>query len=110
MRKSRIVVTKKRGRGFLQEEYLQLSGVFAGKSISDIENVVKELMKKIVSQFYENDMEMLAYLYCETNNIAVRIYAADRQGQKSNLFLPRYRLFIIQKQFRRNFDGVGGKR
>lgn len=87
MKKNRIAAAKKRGRGFLQEEYLQLSGVFAGKSISDIENVVKELMKKIVSQFYENDMEMLAYLCCETNNIAVRIYTANRQGQLSKVFV-----------------------
>lgn len=46
---------------FLYEEYLQLSKVFAGKSISDIENVVKELIKKMVSQFYGNDMDMLEY-------------------------------------------------
>ena len=40
------------GTEFLDEEYLQLSIVFAGKSISDIENVVKEHIKKMVSQFY----------------------------------------------------------
>lgn len=72
---------------FLYEEYLQLSKIFAGKSIPDIENVVKDLIKKIVSQFYENDMDMLEYLCYETNNIAVRIYTANQHEQLSKIFL-----------------------
>ena len=72
---------------FLYGEYLQLSKIFAGKSISDIENVVKDLIKKIVSQFYENDMDMLEYLCYETNNIAVRIYTANQHEQLSKIFV-----------------------
>lgn len=72
---------------FLYEEYLQLSKIFAGKSISDIENDVKELIKKIVKQFYENDMDMLEYLCYEANNIAVRIYTANQHGQLSKVFV-----------------------
>ena len=72
---------------FLYGEYLQLSKIFAGKSIPDIENVVKDLIKKIVSQFYENDMDMLEYLCYETNNIAVRIYAANQHEQLSKIFV-----------------------
>lgn len=72
---------------FLYEEYLQLSKIFAGKSISDIENVVKDLIKKIVSQFYEDDMDMLEYLCHETNNIAVRIYTANQHEQLSKVFV-----------------------
>lgn len=66
---------------FLYEEYLQLSKIFAGKSISDIENVIKDLLKKIVSQFYENDMDMLEYLCYEVHNIAVRIDTANQHEQ-----------------------------
>lgn len=73
--------------GFLYEEYLQLSKIFAGKSISDIENVVKNLIKKIVSQFYENDTDMLEYLCYEMNNIAVRIYTANQHEQLSKVFV-----------------------
>ncbi len=73
--------------GFLYEEYLQISKVFAGKSFSDIENIVKELIKKMVSKFYENDMDMLEYLCCETNNIAVRIFTANQHGQLSKVFV-----------------------
>lgn len=72
---------------FLYGEYLQLSKIFAGKSILDIENVVKDLIKKIVSQFYENDMDMLEYLCYETNNIAVRIYTANQHEQLSKIFV-----------------------
>ena len=72
---------------FLYGEYLQLSKIFAGKSIPDIENVVKDLIKKIVSQFYENDMDMLEYLCYETNNIAVRIYTANQHEQLSKIFV-----------------------
>ncbi len=72
---------------FLSEEYLQLSKVFAEKSISDIENIVKELIKKMVSKFYENNMDMLEYLYCETNNIAVQIYTANQYGQLNKVFV-----------------------
>ena len=72
---------------FLYREYLQLSKIFAGKSIPDIENVVKDLIKKIVSQFYENDMDMLEYLCYETNNIAVRIYTANQHEQLSKIFV-----------------------
>lgn len=72
---------------FLYGEYLQLSKIFAGKSISDIEKVVKDLIKKIVSQFYENDMGMLEYLCYETNNIAVRIYTANQHEQLSKIFV-----------------------
>ena len=72
---------------FLYGEYLQLSKIFAGKSIPNIENVVKDLIKKIVSQFYENDMDMLEYLCYETNNIAVRIYTANQHEQLSKIFV-----------------------
>lgn len=72
---------------FLYGEYLQLSKMFAGKSTPDIENVVKDLIKKIVSQFYENDMDMLEYLCYETNNIAVRIYTANQNEQLSKIFV-----------------------
>lgn len=63
------------------EEYLQLSKIFEGKSISDLENIVNEIINTIVSRFYENDMNMLEYLCCETKNIAVRIYTANQHGE-----------------------------
>lgn len=72
---------------FLYEEYLQLSKLFAGKSISDIENVIKPLIQKIVNQFYEGETDMLEYLCHETNNIAVRIYTANQYEQLNKVFV-----------------------
>lgn len=75
---------------FLHEEYLQLSKVFVGKSIFDIENIVKELIEKMVNQFYGNNTDMLEYLCCETDNIALRIYTANQYGQLRKVFLPAF--------------------
>lgn len=72
---------------FLNEEYLQLSKLFAGKSISDTENVIKPLIQKIVNQFYEGETDMLEYLCHETNNIAVRIYTANQYEQLNRVFV-----------------------
>lgn len=72
---------------FLNEEYLQLSKLFAGKSISDIENVIKTLIQKIVNQFYEGETDMLEYSCHETNNIAVRIYTANQYEQLNRVFV-----------------------
>lgn len=72
---------------FLYEEYLRLSKVFEGRSISDIENIVNGFIQKMVNRFYGNNMDLLQYLCCETNNIAVRIDTADRHGQLSRIFV-----------------------
>ncbi len=71
---------------FLHEEYLQLSNVFEGKSIADIENVIKRFINEIVNRLYENNMDMQDYLFCETNNIAVRIYTAMQHGNFFRFF------------------------
>lgn len=42
-----------------------------GKAISDIADVVKELIKKMVSRFYENGEDILEYLCYEANHLAV---------------------------------------
>lgn len=72
---------------FQDEDYLQLSEVFEGMSVPEIENVVTTFVKKIVDQFYEKDKDMLAYLCCETKNIAVRIDTANRHGQLGRIFV-----------------------
>lgn len=72
---------------FQDEDYLQLSEVFEGMSVPDIENVVTTFVKKIVDQFYEKDKDMLAYLCCEKKNIAVRIDTANRHGQLGRIFV-----------------------
>lgn len=72
---------------FLHEEYLQLSEIFKGKSISDIENIVKIFIEETVRRFYKDNTDMLEYLWCETNNIAARIYTANQYGELSRVFV-----------------------
>ncbi len=71
---------------FLYEEYFQLSKVFGEKSVTEIENMIKGFIEKIVNRFYDRNREMSAYLCCEINNIAVRIYTANQYGQLSKVF------------------------
>lgn len=72
---------------FLHEEYLQLSKVFEGKSIIDIENIVKKLIEEMIRQFYEDNAGMLEYLCYETKNIATRIYTANQYGELNKVFV-----------------------
>lgn len=71
----------------LHEEYRELSEIFKGKSISDIENMVKTFIEEMVRQFYKDSADMLEYLCCETNNIATRIYTANQYGELSKVFV-----------------------
>ena len=72
---------------FLHEEYLELSEIFKAKPISDIENIVKNFIEKMVRRFYKDNADMLEYLCCETNNIATRIYTANQYGELSKVFV-----------------------
>lgn len=72
---------------FLHEEYLQLSEIFKGRSIPDIENTVKIFIEEMVRRFYKDNTDILEYLCCETNNIATRIYTAAQYGELSKVFV-----------------------
>lgn len=71
----------------LHKDYVQMSQVFSGKSIADLEHIVKVFIEQITSRFYENSREMLAYLQCEARNAAVRIHTANQYGQLSRVFV-----------------------
>lgn len=72
---------------FLHEEYVQLSEIFKGKLISDIENTVKIFIGEMVRRFYKDNADMLAYLCCETKNMATRIYTANQYGKLDKVFV-----------------------
>ncbi|MCI8482879.1 MAG: hypothetical protein HFH41_00900 [Lachnospiraceae bacterium] len=73
--------------GFREEEYLQLSQVFGGKSISEIEEIEKYFIQKLVKEFYQDDETILEYLCCNIKNTAVRIDLAIQQNQLGKIFL-----------------------
>ncbi len=83
-----IAINKPLGStGFTYEEYAQLSKEFGGKTVTDIKSIVNGFIENIVCQFYKNDTDMLEYLCCETDNIALRIYIANQHGQLSKVFV-----------------------
>lgn len=85
----RIAIRKSvRDAEFQQEEYLQLSKAFGGKSVSEIESLVKGLIGEIVRRFYQDDAAMLEYLSCEAGHMAARIDAANRHGALRRIFMP----------------------
>ncbi len=69
------------------EEYAVLSGIFKEKTIPDIENTIKYFMRGIVNRFYENNKDILAYLYQDAGNLAVRIGTAARYERLDKVFL-----------------------
>lgn len=73
--------------GFQYEDYLQLSKVFGEKSISKIEEVVTDFTKAMVKQLYENNDDMVEYLCCDTNHIAVRIDTAVQNKNLNKIFV-----------------------
>lgn len=72
---------------FLHEDYFQLSEILKGKSISDIEHIVKNFIEEMVKRYYKDDTDMLDYLCCETNHIATRIYTANQNETLSKVFV-----------------------
>jgi len=72
---------------FLNEDYLELSNIFSGKSIPDIADMINRLIRKMASRFYGNNMDILNYLCYETNYLAVRIYTANQHEQLRRVFV-----------------------
>lgn len=72
---------------FSNEEYIQLSKIFEGKSVMEIENAVRKIQKEIVTRFFGNDNGMLEYLCCEAGNIAIRIFTANQYRQLNRFFV-----------------------
>lgn len=74
--------------GFLSDEYLQLAKLFEKKSVSDIEEIIKRIIKEMVKRLFEKDIDTISEYLCHgAENIAVRIETASRFNQLKNLFL-----------------------
>ena len=71
---------------FLTDDYTRLSKTLGQRPVSDIEHIVEGVIKEIVDRFFGSDGKMLAYLCCETNNIAVRIHTANQYRNLSKVF------------------------
>nr|WP_317283955.1 DUF6179 domain-containing protein [uncultured Sellimonas sp.] len=70
--------------GFHEEEYERLKEkVLYG----DIEYKIRSLTEMLIERFYENDEEMMKYLFSDKKNIAVRIKLAAEYGQLHKIFV-----------------------
>ena len=68
-------------------EYAELTEIFGGKSIPDLEIAIKDFTKDMTGRFYENNSALLEYLYCDIPNIAARINTTVQHGQLSKIFV-----------------------
>lgn len=73
--------------GFDEDDYRRLSDIFSQKSAYDIEQLIKHIIKTMVSQFYENDASMSEYLDCSAKNASVRIHTAVQYAHLDKIFL-----------------------
>ena len=73
--------------GFEAGEYAELTEIFGGKSIPDLEIAIKDFTKDMTGRFYENNSALLEYLYCDIPNIAARINTTVQHGQLSKIFV-----------------------
>lgn len=74
--------------GFQSDEYLQLTKLFEKKSVCDIEEIVKHIIREMVRRLFEKDTDTIFEYLCHgAGNIAVRIETASRFNQLENLFV-----------------------
>lgn len=72
---------------FRQEEYLCLADYFGKKTVSETETMITGFIQKMAGQFFENNTDLISYLCCDANHMAVRIQAAVQYDQLNKIFV-----------------------
>lgn len=65
---------------FEPEEYLKTQALIQTENLSDLREKLKNAVKVLVREYYENDEKLLEYLYKTVDNIAVRMKCAADYG------------------------------
>ena len=65
---------------FEPEEYLKMQTLIQKENLSDLREKLKNAVKVLVREYYENDEKLMEYLYKAVDNIAVRIKCAADYG------------------------------
>lgn len=74
--------------GFQREDYLQLTKLFEGKTVREIEGFIKLTIREMVKGLFGNHMDNISeYLCYGAGNIAVRIETASRYGELHKIFM-----------------------
>ena len=65
---------------FEPEEYLKTQTLIQKENLSDLREKLKNAVKVLVREYYENDEKLMEYLYKAVDNIAVRMKCAADYG------------------------------
>ena len=65
---------------FEPEEYLKMQTLIQKENLSDLREKLKNAVKVLVREYYENDEKLMEYLYKAVDNIAVRMKCAADYG------------------------------
>lgn len=65
---------------FEPEEYLKMQTLIQKENLSDLREKLKNAVKVLVREYYENDEKLMEYLYKAVANIAVRMKCAADYG------------------------------
>ena len=65
---------------FEPEEYLKTQTLIQKENLSDLREKLKNAVKVLVREYYENDEKLMEYLYKTVDNIAVRMKCAADYG------------------------------
>ena len=69
---------------FEPEEYLKMQTMIQTENLSDLREKLKNAVKALIREYYENDEKLLEYLYKAVENIAVRMKCAADHGNLIN--------------------------
>lgn len=62
------------------EEYVKMQGLIQSENLRDLRKKLRNAVKILIQDYYENDERLLAYLYKAVDNISVRIKTAADYG------------------------------
>lgn len=71
---------------FEAEEYLKMQELIQAQSLSDLREKLKNAVKVLIREYYENDEKLLEYLYKAVDNISARIKSAADNGNLHRIF------------------------
>ena len=69
---------------FQPEEYLKMQALIQTENLSDLREKLKNAVKALIREYYENDEKLMEYLYKAVDNIAVRMKCAADHGNLIN--------------------------
>ena len=65
---------------FEPEEYLKLQALIQMETPSDLRDKLKKAINVLIREYYENDENLMEYLYKAVDNISVRMKTAADNG------------------------------